>query len=83
LPKNTGPYRVITNLGMMGFDEETKRVKLLEANPGVTVEKVLEDTGFELLLADKIVESEPPTPQELRILREEVDPVGLLAGKSK
>ena len=77
LPKNTGPYRVVTSLGVLGYDDETKRMKLLSVNPGVTVEKVIENTGFELLFADKITQNEPPTELELKILREKVDPDGL------
>jgi glutaconate CoA-transferase subunit B len=83
LPKNSGPYRVVSQLGVMGFDEKTKRMKLLAVNPGVTVDQVLENTGFELLVADKVEQLAAPTDEELRILREEVDPVGLLAGKNK
>lgn len=77
LPKGTGPYRVVTNLGILGYDDETKAMKLLSVNPGVTVEQVIENTGFELLLADEITTNDPPTAKELRILREEVDPDGL------
>lgn len=83
LPRNTGPYRVITTLGVLGFDDVTKRMKLLAVYPGVSVDQVLENTGFELLVADKVEEVAPPTDEELRILREEVDPVGMLSAKSK
>lgn len=77
LPKDTGPYRVVTNLCTLGYDEETKRMKLLSLNPGVTVEDVIENTGFELLMADQITHNDPPTTEELKILRTEVDPDGL------
>jgi len=46
---------------------------LLAIQPGIEVDEVLENTGFELLVADKVVENPPPTPEELRLLREEVD----------
>lgn len=74
LAPGSGPYRVITSLGILGFDDETKRMKLLSLNPGVTVEQVKEHTSFELLIADDLKTNEPPTDQELRVLREEVDP---------
>lgn len=77
LPKGTGPYRVVSNLGTFGFDEKTCRMKLLALNPGVTKEKVVENTGFELLFAEKIGQNDPPTKQELSILREKVDPDGI------
>jgi len=46
---------------------------LLATQPGITVKMVLENTAFEMLLATKIEENPPPTEEELRILREEVD----------
>jgi glutaconate CoA-transferase subunit B len=77
LPRGTGPYRVVTNLCVMGYDDITKCMKLLSLNPGVTIEKVIESSGFELLFAENITHNEPPTDGELRILREKVDPDGL------
>jgi glutaconate CoA-transferase subunit B len=61
----------------MGFDEATCRMKLLALNPGVTVEQVQANTGFELLVADRVAQNEAPTDDELRVLREKVDPDGL------
>jgi glutaconate CoA-transferase, subunit B len=46
---------------------------LLATQPGVSVEQVLENTGFELLLAEQVEANPPPTAEELRILRDEVD----------
>lgn len=77
LPANTGPYRVVTNLCVMGYDEESKRMKVLSLNPGVDLQTVIENTGFELLFAENIGVNDPPTPEELKILREHVDPDGL------
>jgi len=74
LPRGTGPYRVVTSLAIMGFHPESKRMMLLKVQPGVTVKQVLENTGFELLLAPQIEQNEPPTEEELRVLRTEVDP---------
>ncbi|HIE37782.1 MAG TPA: 3-oxoacid CoA-transferase [Anaerolineales bacterium] len=76
LPPGTGPIRVVSTLALLGFDEETKRMKLLSTNPGVTVEQVIESTGFELIIPSEVGQNEPPTEEELRILREEVDPEG-------
>ncbi len=77
LPAGTGPYRVVTNLCVMGFDDATKRMKVLSLNPGVTIEQVKENTGFDLLAAEHLDRNDPPTDEELRILREDVDPDGL------
>lgn len=74
LPPGSGPYRVVSTLALLDFDEETKRMRLLATNPGVTVEQVIENTGFELIIPDHVGRNEPPTEEELRILREEVDP---------
>lgn len=73
LPPNTGPFRVVTNLAILGFNSENKRMILLSTQPGISVERVKESTGFDLLLADYIDENLPPTKDELQILREEVD----------
>lgn len=78
LPLGTGPYKVITNYCILGYDEETCRMRIESLNPGMTVEKVQENCGFELLQADRIEATPPPTEEELRILREEVDPDGYI-----
>lgn len=77
LAKGAGPYRVVSNLGLMGYDEESCRMKLLATNPGVTVEQVLENTGFEMLVADTVGQNAAPTEKELTLLRNEIDPTGL------
>ena len=79
--KGTGPYRVITNLAVMDFEEESKRMRLLYLLPGSTVDKVKENTGFELIIPSKVETLEPPTQEEIRILREELDPEGLIIGR--
>jgi len=72
-----GPWRVLSHLGVMGFDEETCRMKLLSYHPGVTIEVIQEFTGFELLVDKDVHETEKPTEEELHILRNEVDPCQL------
>ena len=73
LPPGTGPYRVVSNLAVMGYHPETKRMMLLSTQPGITVDAVVENTGFKLLIADEVQQNPPPTSKELRVLREEVD----------
>ncbi len=73
LPSNTGPYRVVTNLCTMGFDPETKWMTLAALNPGVTVDDVVQNTGFELIIPEDIETNHEPTSEELKILRNEVD----------
>jgi glutaconate CoA-transferase subunit B len=74
LPGGTGPYRVVTPLAVMDFGECSKRMRLLSLNPGVTIEDVRKNTGFELVIPEKAGINPPPTPEELRVLRKEVDP---------
>jgi len=80
LPEGSGPYRVITQLGVYGFDEETKRMKLLAVHPGVTINDVKENSSFELIIPDRVETTKPPTEEELRILHE-IDPTGMAIGK--
>jgi Acyl CoA:acetate/3-ketoacid CoA transferase, beta subunit len=81
LPPGTGPYKVITNLAVIGYDEETKRMKIESVYPNITVEEVQKNTGFELLIKGEVPTTEPPTKEELKILREEVDPLRLIIGR--
>lgn len=71
-----GPAKVITDLAVLGFDEKTKRMRLESVHSGVAVSKVVEETGFELIVPEKVPTTVPPTERELRILREVVDPTG-------
>jgi glutaconate CoA-transferase subunit B len=80
LPAGGGPYRVITQLGVYGFDEESKRMMLLALHPGVTVEEIQANSEFEILIPDEVAESEPPTAEEQLILQE-IDPQGIVIGK--
>ena len=73
LPVGTGPYRVVTDLAILGYHPESRRMMLLATQPGVTVEQVVDNTGFELALAEKVEQAAPPAPEELRLLREEID----------
>ncbi len=79
LPEGTGPYRVITQLGVYGFDEATRRLMLISRHPGVTVEDIQANSGFEIIIPADVPESAPPTPEEQRILRE-IDPTGMVIG---
>ena len=81
LPKDSGPYRVITDLAVLGFDEKTKRMQVESLHPGVTSQRAQESTGFELSKAAEIGETEPPREEELFVLREEVDPYHYIIGR--
>jgi glutaconate CoA-transferase subunit B len=64
-----GMYRVVTDLAVMGFDEQQKRMKVLALHPGITLEEVQDNTGFRLLVAEPPGTTEPPSERELSVLR--------------
>lgn len=71
-----GPVSVTTPLCVMDFETPERRARLRSVHPGVSVEEVVAATGFELVVPDSVPESEPPSAEELRVLREVVDPLG-------
>jgi len=74
-----GPYKIITDLAIMGFHPETKRMQIEALHPGVTVAKVQENTGFELQVSDDVHTTDAPTAKELAVLRN-LDPDRLYIG---
>jgi glutaconate CoA-transferase subunit B len=81
LPEGSGPYRVITNLAVIGYHPETCRMQVLSIHEGHTREDVIENTGFEISFAENVQTTPPPTAAELHILREQVDPDGFIIGR--
>ena len=73
LPPGTGPLYVVSTLALMDFDEATRRMRLKATRPGVTVSQLVAETGCDRILPDEVEENEPPSAEELRILREELD----------
>jgi glutaconate CoA-transferase subunit B len=71
-----GPTAVITDMGIFRFDEKTREMVLTTLHPGCSVEAVQEQMGWPVCVADDLVETEPPTLEQLRIMREELDPTG-------
>jgi glutaconate CoA-transferase, subunit B len=70
-----GPAVVVTGLGVYGFDG-TGEMTLESLHPGVTLEKVRESTGWDLKVAEDVRETAAPTAEELRLIREQLDPDG-------
>jgi len=71
-----GMFRVVTDLAVLGFDERSKRMKLLALHPGTAADRVRDNTGFELLIDADLPITDPPTENELAVLRH-LDPDGL------
>jgi len=72
-----GPEQIITDLGVMGFHPEKREMMVVKLHPGVEFETIQEHTGFPLLKADDLKETEPPTAEQLELLRNEIDPRGV------
>jgi glutaconate CoA-transferase subunit B len=75
-----GPSAVITTLGLFRFDRETGEMILASTHPGVDVEEVRAQTGWELRLAPDLGRTPPPTAQELAMIRR-FDPEGFWTGR--
>ena len=72
-----GPQLCVTNLGIFDFEPTSKCMRLVSLHPGVDVATVIESTGFEVVIPEgELSVTAEPTEEELRILREEVDPEG-------
>ena len=72
----SGPTSVVTDLGQYRFDGATGEMTLSHLHPGITLDEVRENMGWEPKVADDLAETPAPTDEELRIIREELDPGG-------
>lgn len=71
--RGAGPQAVVTNLGILEPDSSGELI-LTAIHVGISVEQVRENTGWPIRVAEQLRYTDPPTEQELRILREELDP---------
>ncbi len=71
---------VVSNLGVLDFHGPDHAMRLVVVHPGVTVGQVQEQTGFELSLADPLGETSAPSEEQLRLIRDVIDPRGLREG---
>jgi glutaconate CoA-transferase subunit B len=78
----TGPYRVITNLAVMGYHPQTCRMQVLSLHPGVRLQDVRDNTGFEIDAVAPLGVTEEPTDAQLRLLREQIDPYRYIIGRA-
>ena len=69
------------NKALYGFDDQTKQMILLGVLRGLSVDDALKEMEFTPLIAERVEELSPPTPEELRILRKEIDPDRAIIGK--
>ena len=72
-----GPEVVITDRAILNFDNAEREMQLSALYPGLSEEDVRAEIGWELRCAPKLEEVSPPLPEELRLMREELDPSGM------
>jgi glutaconate CoA-transferase, subunit A len=72
-----GYVRLVTNLAVFQLEQASHELELVSLHPGVSMEQVQASTGFPLRLSARIGITEPPTREELELLRGEIDPLGL------
>lgn len=70
-----GPHLLVSDLGV--FDYANGRMRLRSYHRGITIEKIQQKTGFPLSIAPDVQETPPPTVEEVRLLREVIDPLGI------
>lgn len=75
-----GPRLCVTPLAVMDFAPDTLRMRLKSVHPWSTAGEVALNTGFDIAAEGDVPLTDPPTSEELRLLRQEVDPKGLLRG---
>ncbi len=79
MPEGSGPSVIITNKAILKFDSETCEAYLASYHPGNTVEEVLDNTPWELKVAEDVHETQPPTEEEIRVIREVLDPYRMIS----
>lgn len=73
--RGAGPRYLVSDLGQFDFPEG--RMRLTHLHPGVHIDRVRAKTGFEFDVHPDLQETPPPTPEDLRLLREVIDPLGI------
>jgi hypothetical protein len=73
----SGPRYLISDLGQFDFSGDTpeKRMRLISYHAGSSINRIQAKTGFELEISPDVQETPPPSAEELRILRQEIDPL--------
>ena len=74
-----GLRRVVTNLAVLDFDTPDHAMRLVSCHPGVTVDDVVKATGFPLVIPEHVPATRAPSAEELRLLRDVIDPQGTAA----
>lgn len=73
-----GPKLIVTNMAVLDFEETTKRMRIQSIHPGFTIDQIKDNCGFELVIPKDVPLTEPPTKEQVDILRRVLDPKSLL-----
>ena len=73
----TGPQFVVTDKALFDFGNAEREMQLVSLHPGITLDDVRDNMGWEVRRVEDITETPVPTDEELRVVREELDPEGL------
>lgn len=73
-----GPWKIITDKCIFNFNNELKEMQLESIHPGVTLDEVLDLLNFRPVIPDTVAETAPPTEEDVRLIREEIDPNRIL-----
>jgi len=76
-----GPSRVITDKAIFGFDPVSRKMTIVSIHPGNTVEDVVGSMGFAPLVPDQVPFTEPPEANQLKLIRETIDPDRMYMGQ--
>jgi acyl CoA:acetate/3-ketoacid CoA transferase beta subunit len=76
-------HRVVSNLGVFDFETPDRSMRLRSVHPGVSVDQVVESSGFPLAIPGSVPETRAPTDSELRLIRDVIDPDGLASQEVK
>ena len=69
--------RVISNLGVFDFETPDHRMRIRSIHPGVNLDEVVANTGFDLIIPEDVQTTRSPDPEQIRLMREAIDPDGL------
>ena len=71
---------MITDKAIFDFSPESKRMRLVSIHPGTTLEDTLANLSFQPIVPGDLPTTEPPTAEQVRLIRHEIDPEGMYAG---
>ncbi len=78
IASSKGMFLIVTPLAVFDFETPGRSARLVSVHPGKSIDEVLENTGFTPAMADTVGETEPPRPDEIKLLREVIDREGVL-----